>query len=67
MRRYFLPACLPEGRSDRNEDDGCQFTEAAVKGVHFPPVRARDNLRRCGVSATTDQLHSDAYAGSLIF
>jgi hypothetical protein len=26
----------------RNEDDGCQFVEAAVRGVHFPPVRARD-------------------------
>jgi len=35
----------------RNEDDGCQPVEAAVKGVHFPPVRARDNPRRRGVPA----------------
>lgn len=43
----------------RNGDDGCQFVEAAVKGVHFPPVRARDNLRRRGVPANTDQLHNE--------
>jgi hypothetical protein len=37
----------------RNEDDGCQLAEEAVMGVHFPPVRARDSLGRCGVSAKT--------------
>jgi hypothetical protein len=36
-------------------------------GVHFPPVRARDNLRRCGVPAKTDQQHNDAAGSMLIF
>ena len=41
---FFFPA-------RRNEDDGCQLVEEAVRGVHFPPVRARDNPRRRGVPA----------------
>jgi len=44
----------------RNEDDGCQFVEAAVRGVHFPSVRAWDNSRRRGVPAKADQLHNEA-------
>jgi hypothetical protein len=34
--------------------------------VHFPPVRARDNPRRRGVPAKTDQQHNDT-AGSGVF
>ena len=32
-------------------------------GVHFPPVRARDNPRRRGVPAKADQLHDEATGG----
>ena len=31
--------------------------------MHFPPVRARDNPRRRGVPAKTDQLHDQAAGG----
>lgn len=41
---YFLPFV--------NEDDGCQFVEVAVTGVHFPSVRAWDKpTSGCGVPA----------------
>ena len=50
----------------RNGDDGCQFVEAAVRGVHFPPVRARDNPRRRGVPAKTDQQHNDTTGGPIL-
>ena len=36
------------------------------RGLHFPPVRARDNPRRRGVSAETDQQHSDTKAASIL-
>ena len=54
----MLHACL-------NEDDGCQFAEVAVRGVHFPSVRAWNNPGRRGVPAETDQQHGDVTGCSI--
>jgi hypothetical protein len=48
----------------RNEDDGRQLVEEAVKGVHFQSVRAHDKPTSGAMSSRKpDQLHDGAAGG----
>jgi hypothetical protein len=42
---------------------GVSLSRRLSRGVHFPPVRARDNPRRCGAPAKTGQLRDEATGG----
>src|SRR5690606_27935933 len=50
-----------------NEDDGCQVVGEAVMGMHFPPVRAWDDLRWRGGPAATNQQHNNVPAWIVAF
>src|SRR5262245_29498778 len=42
---------------------GASLSRRLSQGVHFPPVRARDDLRRRGVPAKTGQPRDEATGG----
>lgn len=52
--------CLPPVAT---KTTGVSLSRRLSRGVHFPPVRARDNLRRRGVPAKTGQLRDEATGG----